>query len=137
MKPNNVFLVPCTEDSFYRAWVEFLTPYHKLTAREKDVAARILAQYFRFRDSVPDTEVLRDLLWSRKSRKDIMDSLRMSQAHFQMVLAKLKASGFIKDWDVNPRFIPHKLQGDSRFMLQVVFDWSSERNPIRRGTEQA
>lgn len=136
MKPNNVFLVPCTENSFYRAWVEVLTPYHKLTAREKDVAARILAQYFKFKESIPDPEVLRDLLWSRKSRKDIMESLSMSQAHFQMVLAKLKTAGFIKDGDINPRFIPHKLQGDSRFMLQVAFDWSSARNPIHRETEQ-
>ena len=39
MKPNNLFLIPCTENSFYRAWMEFLTPYHKLTSREKDVAA--------------------------------------------------------------------------------------------------
>lgn len=137
MKPNNVFLVSCTDTSFYRSWIEFLTPYHKLTAREKDVAARLLMQYFKFRESVPDDDVLRDLLWSRKSRTDMMASLGMSQAHFQMVLAKLKSAGFLKDGDINPRFLPHKVEGDSRFMLQVVFDWSSERNPIRRAEGQA
>lgn len=137
MKPNNVFLVPCTENSFYRSWIEFLTPYHKLTAREKDVAARLLMQYFRFRDNVPDDDVLRELMWSKKSRTDIMSSLGMSQAHFQMILTKLKTSGFLKDGNINPRFLPHKVQGDSRFMLQVVFDWSSEKNPIRHGEEKA
>lgn len=137
MKPNNVFLVPCTENSFYRSWIEFLTPYHKLTAREKDVAARLLMQYFRFRDSVPGDDVLRDLMWSRKSRTDIMTSLGISKAHFQMILTKLKTAGFLKGGDINPRFLPHKVQGDSRFMLQVVFDWSSERNPIRNGEGQA
>lgn len=137
MKPNNVFLVSCTDTSFYRSWIEFLTPYHKLTAREKDVAARLLMQYFKFRESVPDDDVLRDLLWSRKSRTDMMASLGMSQAHFQMVLAKLKSAGFLKDGDINPRFLPHKIEGDSRFMLQVVFDWSSERNSIRRAEGQA
>lgn len=137
MKPNNVFLVPCTENSFYRSWIEFLTPYHKLTAREKDVAARLLMQYFRFRDNVPDDDVLRELMWSKKSRTDIMASLGMSQAHLQMILAKLKTSGFLKDGSINPRFLPHKVQGESRFMLQVVFDWSSEKNPIRHGEEKA
>lgn len=137
MKPNNVFLVPCTENSFYRSWIEFLTPYHKLTAREKDVAARLLMQYFRFRDNVPDDDVLRELMWSKKSRTDIMASLGMSQAHLQMILAKLKTAGFLKDGSINPRFLPHKVQGESRFMLQVVFDWSSEKNPIRHGDEKA
>lgn len=135
MKPNNVFLVKCTDTSFYRSWMEFLTPYHKLTAREKDVAARLLMQYFRFRDNVPDDDVLQDLLWSTKSRKDMMDSLGISQPHFQMVLAKLRSVGFLKDGTINPRFIPHKMSGEPRFMLQVVFDWSSENNPIHREKE--
>lgn len=132
MKPNNLFFVSCTENSFFRAWMEFLTPYHKLTTREKDVAARILQQYFKFRENVSDNEVIRDLLWSRKSRKDIMDSLKMSQPHFQMVLAKLKTSGFLTDGNIEPRFIPHMIQDDSRFMLQVCFDWSSTSKPARR-----
>lgn len=136
MKPNNVFLVPCTETSFYRAWMEFLTPYHKLTAREKDVAARILMQYFKFRDNVPDPDVLEELLWSKTSRKDMMDSLKMSAAHFQLVLTKLKSVGFLNDMEINPRFLPHTIQGDSRFMLQVVFDWSSAKHPINREAEQ-
>lgn len=136
MKPNNVFLVTCTEDSFYRAWIEFLTPYHKLTSREREVAARLLMQYFKFRGSVSDPEVLHELMWSKRSRKDIMESLGMSPAHFQMVLGKLKSSGFLKDGDINPRFIPHTVEGDSRFMLQVMFDWSSSKKPIDRNAEQ-
>lgn len=135
MKPNNVFLVPCTDVSFYRAWIEILTPYHKLTAREKDAAARILMQYFRFKDNCQDAEVLRELLWSKRSRQDLMESLKMSRAHFQMILASLKSAGFIKDGEINPRFLPHKVEGDTRFMLQIVFDWSSKQHPVSREKE--
>lgn len=124
MKPNNVIYLKCTEDSFYRMWVEFLTPFHKLTAREKDVAARIIMQYFKFKDNVNDPVVLRELLWSRSSRKDIMDSLKMSQAHFQMVLARLKSAGVILNGDLNQKYIPHRVPDDTRFMLQIVFDWT-------------
>ena len=136
MRPNNVFLVPCTDTSFFRAWMEFLTPYHKLTTREKDGAARILMQYFKFKDNVSDPDVLRELLWSKRSRQDMMDSLKMSRAYFQVVLTKLANIGFLQDGDINPRFLPHTVPGDSRFMLQVVFDWSSKKNPIHRETEQ-
>lgn len=132
MKPNNVLLVPCTDTSFYRAWIEFLTPYHKLTAREKDVAARILLQWFRFKDNIKDESILNELLWSSTSKSDMMKSLQMSAAHFQIIMTKLKGAGFLKDGGINPRFLPHKRPEDSRFMLQVVFDWSSAANPIIR-----
>ena len=115
-------------------WIEFLTPFHKLTAREKDVAARIIIQYFRLKDDIQDPEVLRDVLWSRKSRKDMMDSLGMSQAHFQMVLSKLKTAGVLVDGNIDPRYIPHKTDA-SRFMLQIVYDWSTPADPIRNAPQ--
>lgn len=131
MKPNNFIPVKCDEHSFYRAWIEFLVPYHKLTSREQDVAARILETYFKLREHIEDPEVLRDVLWSRSSRKDMMEAEKMTQAHFQMVLGKLKKAGFLVDWNIAPMFIPHKGEG-SRFVLAVVFDWSSRTNPITR-----
>lgn len=133
MQPNNTFFVKTTEEEFYRDWVEILTPFHHLTAREQDVAARILSFYFKFREAgIDDTEVLRDLLWSRKTRKDMMESLKMQSAHFQMVLARLREVQFLVDGDINPRFIPHKTS-EPRLMLAVYFDWSSRANPINGG----
>lgn len=132
MSPNNFWYNKCTAASFYRMWVEMLTPYHKLTSREKDVAARLLMQYFRFKENVPDPDVLNELLWSTSSRRDMMASLKMSHAHFQMVLAKLRTSGFLnKDGSIYERYIPHKRDGEPRLMLQVVFDWSSPENPVK------
>ena len=65
----------------------------------------------------------------------MMDSLKMSQAHFQVVLGKLRMAGFLVNGDINPKYIPHKIEGDNRFMLAVVYDWSSMSNPIRHGTQ--
>ena len=129
MKPNNVIYLKSSPNSFYRQWIEFLAPFHKLTARERDVAARILMQYFRLRESIPDEEVLKEVLWSQNSRKDMRESLKMSQAHFQMILAKLRESEVLVKGSINPRYIPH-LGEEPRFMLSIVFDWSSPANPV-------
>ena len=129
MKPNNVIYLKCNEASFFRMWIEMLAPFHKLTAREREVAARIIAQYFKLRDSLPDPAMLREVLWSQTSRKDMRESLKMSQAHFQMILAKLRTSGVIVDGDINPKYIPH-MDENPRFMLSIVFDWSSQSRPI-------
>ena len=128
MKPNNVIYQKCTRVSFFRGWVEFLAPFHKLTSRERDVMARILVQYFKLKDNIPDPEVLKEVLWSQTSRKDMRESLGMSQAHFQMILAKLREAKVLVDGDLNPKYIPH-VSDDPRFMLSIVFDWSSEGIP--------
>ncbi|MBQ3950057.1 MAG: hypothetical protein II661_06240 [Bacteroidales bacterium] len=111
--------------------MEFLTPFHKLTSREKDLAARIIAQYFTLKESIPDPEVLREVLWSTRSRKDMRTSLGMTQAHFQMTLAKLREAEVVVNGDLNPRYIPHKTANDSKFILQVVFDWSTPKTPVK------
>jgi len=104
-----------------------------MSPRMKDVAARILIQYFRLKDGgVTDREVLNELLWSKRSRQDMMDSLNMEKENFQMELTKLRKKGFLLDGDeIQPRFIPHRNKDDARFMLQVVYDWSSTQHPIR------
>lgn len=129
MKPNNTIVLKCTEDSFLRTWMEFLAPFHKLTSRERDVASRLLKQYFRLKASIEDPEVLKDVMWSHTSRKDMMNALGMSPAHFQMTLTKLKKAGVIMNNDINPKFIPH-ITEDPRHMLCIVFDWSSSVNRI-------
>ena len=130
MQPNNTFFVETTGEDFYRAWMDFTAPYHHLTSRERDVGARILSYYFKLREGgITDPEVLKDLLWSRKCRKDMMESLNMSSAHFQMVLSKLRNSQFLVDGDLNPRFIPHKTD-EPRFMVAVYFNWSGRKFPI-------
>ena len=66
----------------------------------------------------------------------MMDSLKMSQPHFQMVLGKLRENDVLRNEDINPSYIPHKTD-DPRFMLQIVYDWSSTIDPIRNAGEQA
>ena len=130
-KPNNFIVQKCTATSFFRALIEFF-PSLKLSSREKDVAARILFQYFKLKDSIQDPEVLRDVLWSQNSRKDMRESLGMSQAHFQMILGKLRSSGFLVDGHINWEYIPN-MTDDPRFVLCIYFDWSSKSNPINNG----
>ena len=60
------------------------------------------------------------------------ESLKMSQAHFQMILAKLREAEVLVNGDINPKYIPH-IDENPRFMLSIVFDWSSQSNPINNG----
>ena len=135
MKTNSLIPLKCTEESFFRLWVEFLAPFHKLTSRERDVAARIIAQYLKLQKNIADSAVLEEVLWSQTSRKDMRESLGMSPAYFQMILGKLRDVGMIENGVVNNRYLPH-MTDEPRYMLSILFDWSSPSNPIRRGGQE-
>lgn len=131
MKTNKLIPLKCTEDSFFRLWIEFLAPFHKLTSRERDVAARVIAQYLKLKKSITDPVVLDEVLWSQTSRNDMRESLKMSKPYFQMIIGKLKEVGIIGDVGINPNYLPDMTE-EPRFLLSILFDWSSSRNPIKR-----
>lgn len=139
---NSFIPVKCFgEISFFKAWMCMMAPYHRLSKREQEAAARILFQYFKIKNSMPknsDPSVLKEVLWSKNSRKDIMTSLKMSQAHFQMVLAKLRAVEFIKDGEIAGMYIPKLEPGMKRYGLCFGFyGISSPNSPINREEEKS
>lgn len=134
-RPNKIIYQKCSDESFYRMWVEFLTPFHRLAMREKDVMAKIISQYFKLKEQCDDPVMLRELLWSQSSRQDMRTSLGMSQPHFQMVLGKLREKNVIKDGDINPRFLPSVKRDNRTFGLLIVFDYSTTGMPEQPSSE--
>lgn len=124
-RPNNFILLKCTNESFFRMWIEFLTPFHRLSMREKDVVAVIISQYFKLKAQCNNADVVRKLLWTKTSKKDMEASLGISQEHFNVITNKLKKSKIIIGGDINPRYLPHIEQDSNTFELRVVFDYST------------
>ena len=127
-RPINIAEIKCTQESLCRVWVEFLTPYHHLTKRQRDVFAVIMSQYFRIMFQCGSKNMVRTLLWSSQSRADMRRMLGMSQPHFQMVLAKLRECGVLRGDDINPRYLPHITPDSRSIEMRVIFDYSNPQN---------
>lgn len=136
---DSVIHVPCqSEEAFYRAWVEMLTPWHRLAPREKDVAAAVLLRLSRLRETVADPDVLWDVLWSLQSKRSMERQLGMTPDHFQLVVREMRKAGFLVEGDrVNPRYIPAVGKGASRYMLLFVYDWPGKPGAEGDAEEEA
>lgn len=122
-KPNNVIALKSSlSGRFFRIWLEFLRPFHKLTERETDVMAAFLKQRFELSKVVSDQEVLNKLTMSEDTKKKIRDDCNISQAHFQVIMTKLKKSKMIDNGKINPRFIPRVEQDARGFQLLLAFE---------------
>lgn len=122
-KINNVITIPTSiEGKFFRYWLEFLRPFHRLTDREIDVTASFLKQRHELSKVVSDQEVLNKLTMSEDTKRKVREDCQISQAHFQVIMTKLKKSKVIDNGRINPKFIPKVDKDAKTFQLLLHFD---------------
>lgn len=122
-KINNVITIPTsTKDKFFRYWFEFLRPYHKLTDREIDVAACFAKHRYELSKVIKDQDILDRVTMSEETKREIREECGVTQAHFQVIMTKLKKSKVIDNGRINPRFIPRLGSDDKSFQLLLSFD---------------
>ena len=122
-KPNNVIALKSSlKGEFFRMWLEFLRPFHKLTERETDIMAAFLKQRYELSKVVSDQDILNKLTMSDDTKKKIREECNISQAHFQVIMTKLKKSKMIENGNINPRFIPRIKDETKGFQLLLTFE---------------
>ena len=119
--PNNILGIPTTLDDFFRYWVEFLKPLHRLTDREIDVATAFLKKRYELSKSILDPNMLDKFLRSEDTKAEIREECNVSSAHFQVIMGKLRKSKIIVNGNINPRFIPNIKEEDGIIQLLLLF----------------
>ena len=128
-RANNIIKVDTSlKGDFFRKWIEFLTPLHKLTNREKDVVASFIKNRFELSTAINDEVLLDKWLMSDDIKNKVKEECGVSEAFFQVILGKLRKTNVIIDGRINPRLIPKNIkQDDHSFQLLLYFDLD-ERN---------
>lgn len=109
---------------FFKYWVEFLRPLHKINPRDVDVMALLLYKRHQLSKVIHDEKVLNTTLMSSKIRKEIRTELNVSSSYFQVMLKHLRDKKAIIGDQINPKFIP-KLDdtlGDYKLIVQFSFN---------------
>ena len=122
-KPDSVVLVPGSIDSFFRKWFEFLEPFHKLTAREMDVATAFVKQRYELGKVIKDPEILDREVMSDFTKRKVREECDITLPHFQVIMGKLRKSQIIVDGKLNPRFIPNITEDADSFKLLLYFNF--------------
>lgn len=139
-KVNNVIRIPTSlKGNFFRIWIEFLTPLHSLTNREKDVMASFIKNRFELGKVIKDEQLLDKWLMSDDTKAKVKKECNVSEAFFQVILGKLRKTNMIIDGRINPKFIPKSIDDDdASFQLLLYFDLNGRNigKPVK-GTEDS
>ena len=129
-KANNVIRIPTSiEGRFFRIWVEFLTPIHNLTDREKDILAGLLKHRFLLSEAIKDEELLNKIVMSDEVKTAVREECGVSNSFLQVIMGRLRKTGILVDGKLNPKFIPKELsRNDSSFRFLLYFDLNEKYN---------
>lgn len=94
------------------------------------VLAGILAKRFELLNIVRDYTLVEKLLKSPESKRDIRESLKMSQSQFNILYSKLKICGAINDNKINPKYIPNVQQESNEYRLILIFDINNDDEKV-------
>lgn len=120
---NNVITIPTSvQGKFFKYWFQFLRPFHNLTDREIDVIASFVKQRFELSKAVNNQDLLDKVTMSEDTKRKVREECNISQAHFQVIMTKLKKSKIINDGKINPKFIPRLSEDDKNFQLLLSFE---------------
>ena len=116
MEINGIINIPAkTLERFFRLWLDFTKPLHKLTEKEIKVTACILKYRHELSQKISD------------SRTKIREECDVSLQYFQVMLGELRKKKVIVNNTINPKFIPNFNVEEKKFKLLLHFDWEDEQ----------
>lgn len=107
--------------TFFRHWVDFLAPLHKLNRRDADITASLLYRRFQLSQVIFNDDVLDAVLLSTEQKKLTREEFGLSQQNFQVIMAKLRNKKVIVDGKINKRFVPMITQDMDEYKLLIHF----------------
>jgi len=122
---SNPKLKMSPDGDFFRSWVDFLRPVHKLTPKNMDVLAAFLKKRYILSKSILDSDVLDRVLMSKEIKHEIRESLGMKSKHFQVAMSKLRRKHVIENDKIYPPLVPSIT--DEGVGLMVYFDFKNEQ----------
>lgn len=126
-KIDTVLNVPCTLDSIFSYWLEFLKPFHNLTNTELRVASAILKVRYKLSKVVISEDLLDELIFNDTYRKEVRTMCDIKLAHFNIILNKLKKCNFLLEGNrINPKFIPQIKEDNNVYQLLILFRYNNE-----------
>jgi hypothetical protein len=128
-KVNNVIRLPVEKFDlhFFKTWLYFLKPLHKLANREMDVAAFLLKEHFELSSVISDDDILHRNVLSDHTLRKAMKELDISLPHIKVVMSKLKHKKVIVDGKINGKLIPKINQEADSIQLLFLFDKTTKK----------
>lgn len=107
---------------FFRAWLLFTSPMHRLSPRECDVVASMYYHRHVLSETILDVGILDKLVLSGDIRKHIMEDSGCDNSMVSKVISKMVSNGMLVGKSFSKTFIPDVRGGKSVLTISFSID---------------
>ena len=110
--------------SFFNAWLDFISPLHGLTAKERQVLAYYLLKNYELTNIVSDEKWRARMLNSPEIKEEIRTACNLTSSNLQVLQYKLRKHKIMVDGVIDPKLIPAltpEVVESKEFRLMVRF----------------
>lgn len=109
-------------ENFFRMWLVILQPFLKLRNKELELLSKLLYHRYLISLEVKNKEMLDELLFSNKVKKQIMKELDLPEHGYNNLLSSLRKKQIIIDKSINKQIIPVITEPFTNFKLVYNID---------------
>lgn len=116
------------DNNFFRYWLQFIKPLHGLSYKEMEVLASFLRMRYELSKSISNDELLDKVLMNADTKRVIREEQNIAPPYFQVLLAKFRKLGIIKDNKIEKKYIPNLEIDSKEYKLILLFDLKTDDN---------
>ena len=116
------------DNNFFRYWLQFIKPLHGLSYKEMEVLASFLRMRYELSKSISNDELLDKVLMNADTKRVIREEHNIAPPYFQVLLAKFRKLGIIKDNKIEKKYIPNLEIDSKEYKLILLFDLKTDDN---------
>lgn len=106
-----------TLEELFHKWFEYLTPMHKLSAKERLIASYIYLRYYLLK--LEEVDNIEERLFDVEGKKFLMEKTGLKYNYILVIISNLRKQGVIKGNSINLKLLP-KIKKDSKVMNVVL-----------------
>lgn len=124
MQKNNINIqnIKNSKEQFFKTWLIILQPFLKLRNKELDLLAKLLYHRYLISIEVKNKDMLDELLFSIKIKKQIIAELKIPEHAYNNLLSCLRKKKLIVDKSINNKIIPVITEPFDNFKLVYNID---------------
>lgn len=124
MADSSVTRLPkCNLLDFFKYWLQFCLPLHKLPPKEQELFAHILQKRHEYSKIIMDEALLDKNVLSPEGKREIAERMGKTLAHVRVLFSNItKAKVIDTNGRINPKLIPRLTEGSNEFHLIFKFE---------------
>ena len=122
-KVNKIINIPSNlNNTFFKFWLQFIRPIHKMTNKEIDIISSFLYHRFELGKKIKDDDILDKVTMSDDIRKSVIEEYNMNPTYLNTVMANLKKKGVIINGKISKKLRPKLEEDADKFTIMITFD---------------